>query len=453
MQDLLTKVRQHITLGERAKRNARIRIVSSMSAGNANSDVVPTLSAVSAQQYQQWSVFLGYQMLARRRVVAFLVAAFVILGSSVSLAAADALPGEALYVIKKDINEPFRRALAVSKESRAKLEAELALLRLEELATLAERGSLTVANRSALEADFLGHMEKVNASVSSVVQGQKAGEKAFFAAEFNSDLEISLQVREKVLALVSAGNDDNSVAQGDILVALVAVREQREAVAKERMKAEDLVVVQPDQVVDKIVVAKIRNLDTLITRAEETARRSLLVADTAREESSAYLAVAKELMREANLKLEADSSREAFGLAQNAKRIATEVLLFSEEASRRPHIATHDLVTVSVGARLNEGVATGTSAPSASVIGEAPRDATSPTGTTIVNAVPAATTTNAQATPIQSANFGIMPEANNTDSSSDTKDKPQNDADVGASVIELETVPKVAPNIPGSLVP
>ena len=77
----------------------------------------------------------------------------------VSVAAENAVPGDALYVVKTTVNENVRAALAVSTEAEARWQAKAAERRLEEGQELAARGELSAEAAADIGAQFDNHAE------------------------------------------------------------------------------------------------------------------------------------------------------------------------------------------------------------------------------------------------------------------------------------------------------
>lgn len=81
------------------------------------------------------------------------------LGGGVSFAAENAVPGDALYVVKTEVNENVRAALAVSAEADARWHVKAAERRLQEAERLSARGELTADVTAELAAEFSQHAE------------------------------------------------------------------------------------------------------------------------------------------------------------------------------------------------------------------------------------------------------------------------------------------------------
>ena len=81
------------------------------------------------------------------------------LGGGVSFAVENAVPGDALYTVKVDVNENVRAALSVSEEAEARWQAKAAARRLAEAKELSARGTLSADVAAELSAEFNEHAE------------------------------------------------------------------------------------------------------------------------------------------------------------------------------------------------------------------------------------------------------------------------------------------------------
>jgi hypothetical protein len=80
-------------------------------------------------------------------------------GGGVSLAAENSVPGDVLYVVKTEVNENVRAAVAVSAEAEANWQAKAAERRLKEAQELSAQGELTADVAAELGAQFSEHAE------------------------------------------------------------------------------------------------------------------------------------------------------------------------------------------------------------------------------------------------------------------------------------------------------
>jgi hypothetical protein len=78
----------------------------------------------------------------------------IVLGGGVTLAADQSVPGDSLYSIKINVNEPVLTALTPTASGQAKIAAEIATRRVDEAVTLASRGTLTPARQAYLTTKF-----------------------------------------------------------------------------------------------------------------------------------------------------------------------------------------------------------------------------------------------------------------------------------------------------------
>lgn len=83
------------------------------------------------------------------KILAFALILVMVSGGTLAFAAENALPGDVLYPIKINVNEPIRGALAVTPEEKADWQATRVERRLSEISILSGRNALT-ADRSAL---------------------------------------------------------------------------------------------------------------------------------------------------------------------------------------------------------------------------------------------------------------------------------------------------------------
>lgn len=131
----------------------------------------------------------------------FAVFALVILGASTSYAAEHSLPGDLLYAVKINIDEPLAGALAVSDSARAAWQVELADRRLAEAEALAAQGKLTPAVSAAAAQQITQTTERVSVAVSH--SSKNPGSVASIAAT-QAQLETSLSAHAQALTALTA---------------------------------------------------------------------------------------------------------------------------------------------------------------------------------------------------------------------------------------------------------
>lgn len=146
-------------------------------------------------------------MIRKRLMLPAAIIAALLLGGSVSYAAENTVPGDALYPIKISVNEEVRAALALSDQARADWEVTRAGRRLEEAERLATRNQLNTALREQIEQNFDKHAQRVAAKVQEI---ENSGDIRS-AADLASNFESSLRAHEAILAYL-ASNDGNDVS-------------------------------------------------------------------------------------------------------------------------------------------------------------------------------------------------------------------------------------------------
>jgi len=112
----------------------------------------------------------SYFLFFQRKLVAGMAALCIVISGGVSAIAEGALPGESLYAVKVNVNEKMQSLLAFTDESKASVEAALAVRRLEEVKVLAKSGNLSLQVEENAKTRFAKHsqtleqhLEKLNA--------------------------------------------------------------------------------------------------------------------------------------------------------------------------------------------------------------------------------------------------------------------------------------------------
>lgn len=151
------------------------------------------------------------------------------LGAGTASAAERALPDNApLYFIKTAINEPVRRALAVTPEAKANVDAALSARRLEEAEALTKADRLTPDLRKRVEERFTQQIEKTQSRISALEDGGKKRE----ADRLNVRLEASLEARGD--ALDSASEGRSTTTREEVAPVIKQVRERTDALVRAR---------------------------------------------------------------------------------------------------------------------------------------------------------------------------------------------------------------------------
>jgi len=128
-----------------------------------------------------------------------------IVGGSTAYAAEAAIPGDVLYSVKLNLNEPVRAALAQSAEAKAEWHAEAARRRMQEAEALAARGTLTSEVKVALEANIDSHAEALEESIAEVEERDPAT-----AADISTRFESAVLAHSALVARLGGDVDSDS---------------------------------------------------------------------------------------------------------------------------------------------------------------------------------------------------------------------------------------------------
>ncbi len=115
----------------------------------------------------------------------FLAAA---VGGGASIAAQNALPGDALWGFKVGINENIEAALAADGQAQADFDIKAIEARMQEAAELSANARLTADVRADIEANFESHVKSVQAQVAKLEAEGKYSAAADVAARFQATL-------------------------------------------------------------------------------------------------------------------------------------------------------------------------------------------------------------------------------------------------------------------------
>ena len=132
-------------------------------------------------------------------VPAFLSILLVICGSAATFAAEKSLPGELLYAVKTDVNEPMRGLFSFSQEAKAEWHTRLVERRLEEAEKLIEKGKWQHDARVSIEA----RIEESSANAWRHISATDAQGKSDVAEDASGRLEVSLKTHKKIVAALA----------------------------------------------------------------------------------------------------------------------------------------------------------------------------------------------------------------------------------------------------------
>ena len=122
-----------------------------------------------------------------RPIAAVLVLGLFVSSAGISYAAENALPGDLLYPIKTQVNEPVQGALAISSAAKTAWAMDVAGTRVEEAATLAAEGRLSPVTQQELQINFEQHAQQATVAITEAASSSpEAGSEA--AVRFEAQL-------------------------------------------------------------------------------------------------------------------------------------------------------------------------------------------------------------------------------------------------------------------------
>ena len=140
----------------------------SLAHGDLNKAMRPT--SVPADKGFGRGASAWFSYIKRREFVPALLTAIVFLFTGgASVLAEQSLPGDSLYAIKVNVNEPIREFTTVGGEAKAKLAIETTERRLQEATVLSAQGKLDESNKQILQAQFTRNASQVHNQVASLV--------------------------------------------------------------------------------------------------------------------------------------------------------------------------------------------------------------------------------------------------------------------------------------------
>lgn len=176
-----------ITLGEGARTRMRIAL-----------SEYAELHEVHAHQKAPSTPFLSFFSYFRTRTAAISAFAFVLVvatGTQATLASEKALPGDLLYPVKVSVREPLELALAADGKAKAQVATRLASKRVEEMSTLAAKGTLDQKTAKSLASRFDSHVAVIDTEAASI----EATGKVSTALAVRTLAEADLTVRTEEL--------------------------------------------------------------------------------------------------------------------------------------------------------------------------------------------------------------------------------------------------------------
>jgi hypothetical protein len=163
--------------------------------------------------------FNKFSFVHLNRYSALAFAAVFILAGGTSIAANQALPNEALYNVKVNVNEEVRSWFVFGAERQAYFETDRANARLEEAKELAVKGELTKEAKDTIQKNFKKHTQVVKEKISEV----RAEQNLKVALEISENFENSLEVQVNSLAQIESEQNPKASVSSNSRNAKLAV--------------------------------------------------------------------------------------------------------------------------------------------------------------------------------------------------------------------------------------
>ena len=281
----------------------------------------PTPRIIAAQS--SW----GMQWLYSPRLVAgALVVALFASTAGISYAAEDSLPGDALYTVKTNINEPIQGALAVSAQAKSDWAIDVASTRLQEAATLAAEGKLSTSTQAELEQNFDAHAQQAAAIIAE--QASTSPDTGVTSAV---SFEAQLSEYQRVLTQVGAATD----SQTGSIASAVAQTQAQVGTIRADAQAKVALAATTSSTSQTLAASRMRDI------AKQQLEVSLKLAsdsDDSIDSSSAaqvatQLADASTTISQGDVLLASNSAPEASGAFQSALASAQKLGVFLQTSS------------------------------------------------------------------------------------------------------------------------
>lgn len=131
------------------------------------------------------------------------VLVIAVIGGGTAYAAEAAVPGDALYTIKVNVNEKVAEAFAAGAEARASVHANLAERRMKEAEVLVERGALTRDAKEEIETRLDSHATELDIAIEVVGRDDPVA-----AAELSTRLGSALAAHSALIERLGEEADD-----------------------------------------------------------------------------------------------------------------------------------------------------------------------------------------------------------------------------------------------------
>lgn len=312
----LNKLREDIKLSDERKFKIRDYLINEIDGTNLESTY-----GKHTKKGIFWSqlVLSKYQKRYVPIIAGFIIV--VILGSGVSFAAENSLPGDLLYLVKVNINEEVLGSLTFGVKAKTEYEADLATKRLEEAEQLTVSGKMDEETQDSIETNFEKHSKKVSDGIAQVQSETGVTD----AAEISSKFETTLSAHEQILRKL--GDEASPSVQSHSRGVEGKVKARLKDASLKRSEFDTNIASsdsgeQNQSKLKDIARDKINGAESAATALENFIESNKeKIGIEVRTESEDKIKLAGDLILQANDKINSASYGEAFNLAQNAIRI------------------------------------------------------------------------------------------------------------------------------------
>lgn len=189
---------KNLALTEKERETMRAHLVAKME----GTPVISPISTFSVQASLERLVHVRALHTGRqawRRFAPIALGLFLTVGIGTSYAAEGALPGDVLYPVKIYINESVKTSLARTPKESAKVEADLAIKRLEEAEVLEKSGRLDEKKHKEIKKNFNAKVKALDRGLQELQRDGDFASTVEVNMEFESDLNAHGEILSKLI--------------------------------------------------------------------------------------------------------------------------------------------------------------------------------------------------------------------------------------------------------------
>jgi hypothetical protein len=268
----------------------------------------------------------------RLQAIAASLALVVLAGTGTAYAAGNALPGQPLYALKVNIEEPVQGSFATSAQAQASWNAELASRRLAEAAQLAATNQLTPAAQTAIASGLDQATENFDANIAQLAT---SSDNVATAANLESNMEATLAANTQVLTEIQKAVPS---AAPSIQPLLARVRTRAIAVSGARAQLD---VAAATANVETVKAAAEAQLDA--AEGQLNGESAIVNTDTDSPSSSSSSLAVQQAITVGQANLQAGNYGEAFETLQTASLVAQETQIKASVSAQVKTTAGVDL--------------------------------------------------------------------------------------------------------------